>query len=250
MSRLPDSLMPKPEEITPPQPPIDKGPLTPVEYIRHWIKATGSSAGAKIDKAKRMKRSDLTKEDAEFLLRHGITKSQIAQQYAIPNGSMAYVFQQLSVEAPKSVPLSKEEFKNRLQSAQSTDTNPNLINENDIIWFDKPGKFAKISTKPQIRIIENCITLNAAFMQGFGDVEYVRIGIVKDSCKIVISAAADDALKLRRPSKSENSKMRLLRNSSFIKTLISLGATLPIVYHMEPATSGMWVGSTEQIFRK
>lgn len=203
-------------------PPIDKGPLPPAEFVKHWTAMFGNFADGKIDKSKVMLPGDLTKTDAEYLIKHGVTVAQIATQYSmnddeITNKFIAYgLIPKANIEAPEVLA--------------------------DEIWFDSASSYGhQFNKTPTLRISKYCINLNATLGRAMGDAQYVQFGITKTKqvkMKIVskgkgykLYSNSRDSLSARRTSCAE-----------LVNYLKSQGVKIPAAYKMTIDESGIWIG--------
>lgn len=200
-------------------PPIDKGPLPPAEFVKHWTAMFGNFADGKIDKSKVMLPGDLTKADAEYLIKHGVTVAQIATQYSMSDDEITNKFIAYGL-----IPKAKIEV-------------PVVVSA-DEIWFEGETYFRGQSNKtPTLRISKNCINLNTTLGRAIGDAEYVQFGVVNNQVKMKVT---DKGYKLYKIG--VNSLARRTSCAGLTRHIESQGVKIPAAYKMTIDDSGVWIG--------
>ena len=204
------------------EPAVDKGPLPPVEFVKHWIAMFGDFKDGKLEKAKVMKPKDLSVDDAKYLIDAGIVLEKIAAQYRF---------------------TSFDEFKAGLEKHGliKQKTLPKAENE---IWFSENQLIGASSLDdPVVRISKSGIVFNSKFSQMIGDVQYVHIGVTSDN-QIKIKPT-NHGLKLQA-NKKDSVKAKRVSCAAVKNLLVKQGVKIPAIFNMVfDEVHQYWVGKIE-----
>lgn len=195
------------------EPPIDKGPLPPVEFVKHWIAMFGDFKDGKLEKSKVMKPKDLSVDDVKYLIDTGIPLEKIAAQYRFTS------FSEFQNGLIKHGLLKREEQDNE-------------------VWFNK--NIATVaSNEPLVKILKGGISFNANFCELLGDAQYIHLAVTSNNqIKIKISS---DGLKLNSTSKHSSTKR--LSCAPAKNLLLKQGTKIPAVFKMEfDSDHQYWIG--------
>lgn len=193
-------------------PPVDKCPLTPVEFVQHWITMCGDFKDGKIEKSKMMKLDDLSADDFKYLVGAGISIDKIVTQYS----------------------TTKKELMAKFSSQQDS-----VSDQKGEIWFtDNRLPRPRKHQPPIVKVTKNVITLSSAFMQHIGNAKYVHLGITNDNqIKIKIM---DNGLRIQ--SNGSKSATKRLSCAPVKRILQERGINIPTTFYMKQDTPNCWCG--------
>lgn len=203
------------------EPAVDKGPLPPVEFVKHWIAMFGDFKDGKLEKAKVMKPKDLSVEDAKYLIDAGIALEKIAAQYRF---------------------TSFDEFKAGLEKHGLIKQKISPKAENEIWFSENQSIGANSLDDPVVRISKGGIAFNSKFSQLIDNVQYVHIGVTSDN-QIKIKPA-ENGLKVQVNKKGVKAKR--VSCAAVKNLLIKQGVKIPAIFDMVfDEVNQYWVGKIE-----